>query len=228
VDSAVGRIATLKDLGMDTEAGFEYTRLFRDASSSQPRLLATAHALSGTEESERSIALGRKALDQLGRSPANLRLYFPIVEREALIQSAKENSLDPVLVAALIRQESEFNPKATSGAGARGLMQLMPSVGRGLAAAKGIGPWDPALLYQPAINIRLGTVHLAGLLHEYPNVERVLAAYNAGESRVAKWATKAAANDPEIFTERIPFVETRDYVRAVMRNEEFYRLLYRW
>ena len=56
----------------------------------------------------------------------------------------------------------------------------------------------------------------------------VLAAYNAGESRVAKWATKAGANDPEIFTERIPFVETRDYVRAIVRNEEFYRLLYRW
>lgn len=228
VDSAMTRVASLEDAGMDTEAGFEYNRLYREATISQPRLLATAHALSGTEQSEWSIALAKKALDQIGATPANLRLYFPVVERQTLISSAKEDGLDPILVAALIRQESSFNPRANSPVGARGLMQVMPSVGRSIAAKKGIGPWNPDLLYDPAINIRLGTSHLSGLVHEYASVERVLAAYNAGESRVGKWASKAGANDPEIFTERIPFVETRDYVRAVMRNREYYRLLYPW
>ncbi len=228
VDSTVARAATLKDVGMDIESGFEMTRLYHEAGSSPARMLATAHALAGTDQAERSIALGRKALDQLGRTPANFRLYFPVVERETLVESSRENRLDPILVASLIRQESGFNPRAVSGAGARGLMQLLPGVGQQIAASQGISPWDPALLYQPAVNIRLGTAHLSGLAHEYNDVVRILAAYNAGESRVAKWATKRGADDPEIFIERIPFVETRDYVRAILRNRAFYEALYLW
>jgi soluble lytic murein transglycosylase len=228
VDSASDRVAILKDVGMDTEAEFENSRLFKDAATSPQRLLATAHAFAGTDQAERSIALGKKALDQMGRSSQNLRLYFPVVARETLVSSAKENDLDPILVASLIRQESLWNPRATSGAGARGLMQLLPSVGKSVAASKGISPWDAALLYQPDVNIQLGTSHLSVLMRRYPNVVRALAAYNAGESRVAKWSGKAGAEDPEIFTERIPFVETRDYVRIILRNRAYYDALYPW
>jgi soluble lytic murein transglycosylase len=228
VDTAINRIAGLKDVGMDVEAGFENDRLFRDAMANTTRMIATAHALAGTDQASRSIALGRRALDEIGHSPENYRLYFPVLERETLISSSKENGLDPVLVAALIRQESNFNPLATSPAGARGLMQLMPAVGKTVADTKGIGPWDPELLYQPAINIKLGTAHLSGLAHRYPEVVKVLAAYNAGESRVEKWSSKAGAADPEVFTERIPFVETRDYVRTIIRNRAYYQALYPW
>lgn len=228
VDSVVNRIATLRDVGMDTEAEFENSRLFREAPNSLDRMLATANAFAGTDQAERSIALGKRALDASGRSAKNLRLYFPVIAREALVKNAKANGLDPVLVASLIRQESSWNPRATSGPGARGLMQLMPSVGKSIAASKGISPWDPAMLYQPTINIELGTSHLSGLMRRYPNVVRALAAYNAGESRVAKWAGKAGAEDPEIFTERIPFVETRDYVRIILRNRAYYEALYPW
>jgi soluble lytic murein transglycosylase len=228
VDSAIDRVAILKDVGMDAEAELENSRLFRSAGESPQRLLATAYAFAGTDQAERSIALGKRALDQGGRTPQSLRLYFPVVARETLIASARENGLDPILVASLIRQESLWNPRALSGAGARGLMQLLPSVGKTVAASKGISPWDPALLYQPAINIELGTAHLGGLAKRYPNVVRVLAAYNAGESRVAKWAGKRGAEDPEIFTERIPFVETRDYVRIILRNRAYYDALYPW
>jgi len=112
--------------------------------------------------------------------------------------------------------------------GARGLMQLMPAVGKALADSKGIGPWDPNLLYEPATNIKLGTAHLSGLVRKYPEVVKVLAAYNAGESRVEKWSTKTGAGDPEVFTERIPFVETRDYVRTILRNRAYYQALYPW
>ena len=228
VDTAMSRIVALKDVGMDVEAGFENDRLFRDANANPARMIATAHALAGTDQASRSIALGRRAIDEIGRSPENYRLYFPVLERETLISSSKENGLDPVLVAALIRQESNFNPLATSPVGARGLMQLMPDVGKAVAGTKGIGPWDPDLLYQPATNIKLGTAHLSGLAHKYPEVVKVLAAYNAGESRVEKWSSKAGAADPEVFTERIPFVETRDYVRTILRNRAYYQALYPW
>ncbi|MEP6549750.1 MAG: transglycosylase SLT domain-containing protein [Gemmatimonadales bacterium] len=228
VDTVLSRVVALKDVGMDVEAGFENDRLFRDALANPTRMIATAHALAGGDQASRSIALGRRAIDDIGRSPENYRLYFPVLERETLISSSRENGLDPVLVAALIRQESNFNPMATSPVGARGLMQLMPDVGRSVAQSKGIGPWDPDLLYQPATNIKLGTAHLSGLVRRYPDVVKVLSAYNAGESRVEKWSSKAGASDPEVFTERIPFVETRDYVRIILRNRAYYQALYPW
>jgi soluble lytic murein transglycosylase len=228
IDSATGRVAALKDVGMDVEAGFENDKMFRDALSDPSKVVATASALAGTDQASRSITLGKRALDDIGPSAANYRLYFPVLERETLISSSKQNGLDPVLVAALIRQESNFNPRATSPAGARGLMQLMPDVGQGLASSQGISPWNSDMLYEPAVNIKLGTAHLKGLMRKYPEVVKSLAAYNAGESRVEKWSTKTGADDPEVFTERIPFVETRDYVRIILRNRAYYEALYPW
>jgi len=229
VDSAIARVTALRDAGMDVEAGFELDRLFRDATENRDALLATAAALTGTDQATRSTGLGRRAIDEIGPTPANYRLFYPVVERETLIAAAKENGLDPVFVASLIRQESNWNPRATSPVGARGLMQLMPPVGAELARSKGIRPWDPEMLYDPAISIRLGTLHLRDLVRKYPkDLVKVLAAYNAGEARVEKWSTKAGAGDPEVFTERIPFVETRDYVRIVLRNQAYYDALYPW
>ena len=228
IDAATRRIALLKEFGMDTEARFEYDRLFRDAAETPERLVATADALAGTDQSSRSIALGRRAVNEIGRTAQNYRLMYPVLERETLIESSKSNGLDPVLVASLIRQESNFNPRATSPVGARGLMQLMPPVGRTLARATAIQGYTDEALYDPAVNIRLGTRHLSGLFKRTSNIERVLAAYNAGESRVARWVQKAGSADPELFTERIPFVETRDYVRAIVRNRAFYSTLYEW
>lgn len=228
VETATKRIAILKDYGMDTEARFEQDYLYNNAAQSPERLVATAHALAGTDQSTRSITLGRRVVETQGPSAQNYRLVYPVLVREKLIESSREHGLDPVLVAALIRQESNFNPLATSPVGARGLMQLMPSVGRGIARSKGIQGYSDEALYDPAINIRLGTSHLSGLLRRTSNLERVLAAYNAGESRVSRWMQKKGASDPEVFTERIPFVETRDYVRAIVRNRAFYSTLYQW
>ena len=228
IEAASKRIAILKDFGMDTEARFEYDRLFADATRSHDRLVATAHALAGTDQSSRSIALGRQAVTEVGATAQNYRLVYPVLERPTLIESSKRYDLDPALVASLIKQESAFNPRATSPVGARGLMQLMPPVGRSLASSQRISGYTDESLYDPAVNIRLGTQHLSGLFKSTPQVERVLAAYNAGESRVAKWIQKAGANDPELFTERIPFVETRDYVRSIIRNRAFYSRLYSW
>lgn len=228
VDSALTRISLLRQLGMAPEVQFENERLFLDAPSSSARLLATAAAFAGTDLASRAIALGRRALAAQGPSVGIFRLIYPVAVRDTIIAQAHTANIDPALVAALIRQESSFNAGATSAAGARGLMQLMPSVARPLAASAGINPWSPSMLYDPGINVMLGVRHLAPLVRSEPALPRVLAAYNAGESRVVRWARKRGAEDPEMFTERIPFAETRDYVKAVLRNREFYRVLYAW
>ena len=153
VDAATRRIAILKDFGMDTEARFEQDYLFANAAKSNDALVATAHALAGTDQSTRSINLGRKAVETVGPSAQNYRLVYPVLVREELIESSKANGLDPILVASLIRQESNFNPRATSPVGARGLMQVMPPVGKTIARSKGLQGYSDESLYDPVVNI---------------------------------------------------------------------------
>jgi len=228
VDSAARRIALLDSLGMGPEARLESDRMYRDAASTPERLLATGAAFMADGQANRAIALGWRALGPAPASAAVLRLVYPLAARDTIVTAARSEGLDPALVAGLIRQESNFNPTAVSTAGARGLMQLMPSVGESLARAAGIGRWSPGLLFDPGLNVQLGVRHLAPLVHAQPSLARALAAYNAGGSRVARWATRRGAADPEVFTERIPFPETRDYVKNVLRNRAAYQILYRW
>lgn len=228
VDSAMVRIGLLRRYDMSPEVGFESTALMRMALAEPATLLAVAAAFRESGDAGRSIALGRRALAELGSSPRVLRLVYPVTARETLIARARSARIDPVLVAALIRQESGFNPRALSPAGAMGLMQVMPSVGRSIARGLGIVPWSAALLYDPSVNITIGIRHLAPLIRSQPDVAHALAAYNAGESRVRRWSLKAGARDPDLFTERIPFAETREYVKVVQRNRELYQVLYAW
>ncbi|CAN5239005.1 hypothetical protein BH23GEM2_BH23GEM2_18990 [soil metagenome] len=228
LQSGISRAALLEALGMGVEARHEHDRLFRDATESGERMLATGVAFAGTEHASRAIVLGSRLLSDVGRNPYTYRVVYPVVERERIGVESRVNGLDPALVASLIKQESAFNPRATSPAGARGLMQIMPRVGQQLAARKGIAGYTPDSLYDPAVNVALGTLHLRNLTQQYPNIERALAAYNAGGSRVRRWVAKDGAADPEVFTERIPFVETRGYVRAIVRNRAFYQALYSW
>jgi soluble lytic murein transglycosylase len=154
------------------------------------------------------------------------RLIYPLPYEDLIHGEARARVVDHALVAALIKQESNFDPRAVSRAGAAGLMQLMPEVGRQLATAHGIAGWRDPLLRQPEVNVQLGTAHLAGLLRRYRDPAHALAAYNAGTGRVDRWLAKRGAGDPEVFVERIPFTETRDYVRLVQRNQALYRSLY--
>lgn len=228
VDSALLRVSRLKQLGMNPEVQWENDQLYKQAPADTAVLLATAESFAATDQAARAIALGRVALARVGSTPDVWRLIYPVAARDTIVSESRGAGLDPALVAGLIRQESSFNPRATSPAGARGLMQVMPAVAQSIAPAAGITSWNPGLLYDPGINIEIGIRHLAPLLRSQPDLPRSLAAYNAGGSRVARWATKRGADDPEIFTERIPFAETRDYVKSVMRNREFYRVLYTW
>ncbi len=229
VDSAVARAKLLGRLGMREEAGWEYDWIVQQADRSSAGLLATADALRAAGYAYQGIRIARRALAR--GVPADARLYrllYPVVQSEALIAECASQGLDPTVVAALIRQESSFNPTATSAVGARGLMQVMPDVGGTVARGLGFQDWDPVLLWQPDVSITIGTVHMAELVGRYTDLTRILAAYNAGISRVDRWDDKLGVEDPEVFAERIPFVETRDYVRIIQRNRDLYRVLYDW
>ena len=127
------------------------------------------------------------------------------------------------MVASLIRQESEFDPSVVSYANAYGLMQLLPSVGKQMAREEGIGHFETFQLLDPAMNIRLGTRYLRQMLEKFGGVqEYALAAYNAGDSRVVDWQSAGPYHGMDEFVESIPFTQTRDYVEAILRNEETY------
>jgi soluble lytic murein transglycosylase len=134
--------------------------------------------------------------------------------------------VDPLLAAAIVRQESAFDPNARSVADARGLMQVLPRVGAVLARGEGLRDWDPAVLYQGELNLHFGLLHLAQILKRSPRLEVALAAYNAGATAANQWLALPGARDPEVFIERVQFAETRDYVRRILRNLAIYRALY--
>lgn len=228
-DSAMARAELLARLGFAAESRWEYDRLVRQSDTSSERLLALANAFRRDGLAAQAIQLARRALAQ--GAPADARTYrllYPVVLEQALLAEAREHGLDAGLVAALIRQESMFNPAATSPVGARGLMQVMPDLGSRLAQSLAYPVWDPVLLYQPDVSLQLGAYHLQELAGRYGQPVHVLAAYNAGASRVERWSQRVGVDDPEVFTERIPFAETRGYVRAIQRNQDIYRSLYAW
>jgi soluble lytic murein transglycosylase len=155
------------------------------------------------------------------------RVAFPLPYRATLEAYSRARSMDAYVVAALIRQESEFNPRAVSRARAYGLTQVLPSTGRQLSRAAGVSRFTPAMLFEPETNLKIGTLYLKSLLDQHEGRwETALAAYNAGKSRVDRWLTWGEYREPAEFIETIPFTETRDYVQIVLRNADIYRRLY--
>ena len=158
--------------------------------------------------------------------PEVWRILFPLRYDAELREAAQEEGLDPALVAALILQESSFDAGALSRAGARGLMQVMPATGRRIARAKG-QRYRRAALHDPETSIDFGTHYLRQMSDRFSGqVEKVLAAYNAGPHRVDAWTAIRGEQPPEDFIEGIPFSETRTYVMIVLANREQYRRLY--
>ena len=130
------------------------------------------------------------------------------------------------MVASLIRQETEFNPGAVSNKSAYGLMQLLPTVGRSMAKEEGIHHFQTHDLLNPATNILLGTHYLKQTLDKFGGQpEYAFAAYNAGDDRVTDWQSIGNYHGIDEFVESIPFTETREYVQAILRNEQIYREL---
>ena len=155
------------------------------------------------------------------------RYLFPIGWEDKLRARSERHNLDPYLVAALIRQESEFHAGARSRAGALGLMQIMPGTGRTLFRRLGIPGFSSRKLTVPDVSLRLGTFHLKEVLAEFDGeLEKALAAYNAGENRIPKWMELGPFEERGEFVETIPFSETRGYVQSVLRNRAMYQQLY--
>ena len=157
-----------------------------------------------------------------------LRVLYPFPYRELVTREARERQIDPFVLAALIRQESAFTPAIHSPAGAIGLMQVMPATGRDLARRQGIRGFTAATLETAEINLHLGTRFFVDMEQRYADGELplVLSAYNAGPTRATRWRRLPEFEDPLRFTERIPFVETRGYVKNVTRNIAIYQFLY--
>jgi soluble lytic murein transglycosylase len=154
------------------------------------------------------------------------RILFPEAYWPQIKQSAAANGLDPYVVASLIRQESEFNPQAVSNKSAYGLMQLLPSVGKSMAKAEGMKHFETSQLLDPNVNIQLGCRYLRQTMDKFGGQpEYVFAAYNAGDARVVDWRSGAGEQGIDEFVESIPFTETRDYVQAILRNEDIYRAI---
>ena len=156
-----------------------------------------------------------------------VRLWYPLDYAPIVSGNARLYHLDPALVAAVIYEESQFDPKARSGAGAVGLMQLLPDTARGIALHTGGTKFDPATdLLDPDLNVRYGCWYLNHLRQKYaryPNgPELALAAYNAGQTNVDSWIDATPAGQPVV----IRFAETRDYVADVERLEKLYRRAY--
>jgi soluble lytic murein transglycosylase len=154
------------------------------------------------------------------------RILFPIEFKDALVAKAAAEALDPALVAALILQESTFDPTALSRAGARGLMQVIPATGRKLARDMRV-PYRHASLHDPKTSLDFGTLYLRQMADRFDNrAERVLAAYNAGPHRVDAWTALRPGQSAEEFVESIPFTETRAYVMIILAGREQYRRIY--
>lgn len=216
------RGAQLERLGLRVEARFELDRIAREAEATPALLPATAQGFAQLGYIARAYKLALRSPDS-----TLARLAFPIPRRADLFDEARLAGVDPLLAAALIRQESGFDPQARSAADARGLMQVVPSVGAAFARADGLRDWDAALLYQPEINVHFGLNHLAASLRRSPHLAHALAAYNAGTRAADQWAAlPGARGDPDLFIERIQFAETRDYVRRILKNLATYRALY--
>lgn len=147
---------------------------------------------------------------------SDLGLRFPLLHQQEIMRTAKQQRLDPALIFGVIRQESAFMQDARSPAGALGLMQLMPATGRMTARREQVPLPNTQSLLQTDKNILLGSAYLRRMLDEFGgNPAMATAAYNAGPHRVKRWQPEEE-QDAEVWVDRIPFHETRNYVRNVL------------
>ena len=225
------RAALLGALGMRAHAEAELMRAERlhEDDTAAMRIIRDHYEQAGVLN--RALVLSVKIF-AAEEDKREIRSLYPSYYWEQVAAAAREAAVDPYLVLSVIRQESFFNEDAVSRAGAIGLMQIMPQTGRRLARSLGLGPFDRTLLFDPRQSIRLGSYFLAGQVRDFMQgdtrgvgYELGLAAYNAGPHIARQWLDRFPSEDPDAFVERIPYRETRLYVKKVLRNYTIYKTL---
>ncbi|WP_375460129.1 lytic transglycosylase domain-containing protein [uncultured Enterovirga sp.] len=196
---------------------------FARGSTELPQLEAVAEIVAENQDVRTLLTLGKLAtqrglpLDEAAFPIIGVPVYEPLGP-----------GVEPAMVHAIARQESAFDPAAGSGAGARGLMQLMPGTAQATAKKAGIA-YEPGRILEAVYNARLGSAHLADLMEDWKGAFiLVFASYNAGPGNTRKWIQaygdpRDPGVDPVDWVERIPFSETRNYVQRVMENLQVYR-----
>lgn len=156
-----------------------------------------------------------------------LKKIYPIEYSEYVYKYSEEYNVDPILVLAIIKAESNFNPNVVSKSNAIGLMQLIDTTAEEIATKLDVDFVKGASLYDPELNIRLGTKYFSNLMKEYNgNYLLALTAYNAGIGNVKKWIEQDIIKEDGSNIENIPFKETNNYVRKIVRDYKIYKDLY--
>ena len=224
----------LSDIDLFTEAGLEQAavaeidRLREVARTSKNDMLGLAEGLIARGRTIDGINLGWALRDEGHEWDSRLiRVAFPLPYLDLIRREAMEWGVDPIILAASIRQESAFKADIVSHAGAIGLMQVMPPTGAQLARVHGPSDFQEAHLASPEVSLHLGAAYFVEMSARYDGVlPLILSAYNAGPTRATRWKQYPEISDLLRFTERIPFVETRGYVKNVRRNLGIYGVLY--
>ncbi len=223
------RARALAAIGFDASADLEWRAGYAETGSAV-LLVWLAQAALAEGRYPLSIVTIRQAIPQLeARRWEELPVEvwaaaFPLPYAAQIRSAAASQGVDPMLVAGLIRQESAFQPRSVSRAKAIGLMQVLPGTGKRLARELRI-PYSRSKLFEPDYNLRLGTRYLADLVAMFGSEEPALAAYDAGEDRIAGWQAERKYDEMAEFIESIPITETREYVQIVSRNASIYRRL---
>ena len=230
-DGFVRRATLLADVGLANESRNEWMAAADRWEKDAPHLTELArlaYAKGSTSIALRAAARhARLAPAGATLPPALDRLLYPAPYAGLVAQQSAERSLDPRLLYALLRQESLFDPQATSWVGARGLGQVMPETGQGIAQSLGVANFSVDDLYHPAVSVRFAAFYLKERLDDMGgSVQAALSAYNGGLGNAQRWAGGSSVADPDLFTEGVDFAETRGYIKAVYGFYAAYQRLY--
>lgn len=220
------------------DSAFEEAEVFYgESSDSQDKRKARvgmASVLAAQNDYQRSIRLAeievRESLaagDIEGDSSGAMAVSYPRWYGQYVEKYCEKFGVEPSLMYALIREESRFNPRGLSRAMAHGLTQIMPSTGRGIARNLGIRPYNTSMLFEPELNVKMGTYYLSQQLRSFKGDKHLaLASYNGGSGNVRRWVRKNGASDIDEFVESIPYKETRGYVKKVLESYWQYKRIY--
>lgn len=229
---ALRRAIGLAEVGLQPEAIAEWNEARAQWSKDPQRLYLLARLAHERNVPYIALKTSEDLLDlapqSAGAAPTALQhLRFPTPYSDVVLAEARAHNLDPRALYAMLRQESLFNPGATSWVGARGLGQIMPATAQGIAQHFQLGDFQESDLYRPVISVRFGAFYLSRQIETMNgSLLAGLAAYNGGPGNAQRWAGGTSVADPDVFTEGIDYAETRTYVRLVYGYYGAYQRLY--